>query len=182
MTLIFHFVIFRTLQLSAKVKKDGFNVNNTSLLRLRKPSGVETTMYHVQKSQLASHRTDFAKPTVTTQFKRLKVNVRTNKLARSSPPTFSSMIAHAATYTSTLKFGMSAFQTKLMRLMYWKKAERNDEGRESVQRQRINDPQKNKLKTLVQSMNSSHFKTHSQFFWVCTVCNNNVALTLLSYK
>jgi len=114
----FSFVNFRTLQLSAKVKKDGFNVNNTSLLKLLKHSGAEMTMYHVQKYQQVLVPIDFAKPMVTTQCKRLKVSVRTNKLARSSPPIFSSMITVVAMFTSTLKFGMSAFQTKQMRLMY----------------------------------------------------------------
>lgn len=179
----FSFVISRTLQLSAKERKDGFNVNNTSFLRLLKLSGAEMTMFHVQKYHLVSHSTDFAKPMQTTHFKRFKVSVRTNKLAKSSLPIFSSMITVVATFTSTLKFGTSVFQTRLMRLMYWKTVERNDEGRESAQRQRINDPQKNKLKTLVPSMNSSHFlKTHSQFFWVCSLQYQQLALTLLSYK
>jgi hypothetical protein len=107
-----------TLQLSAKVRKDGFNVNNTSFLRLQKLSGAETTTYHVQKYQQVSQLTDFAKPTQKTRFKRSKVSVKTNKLARSSPPIFSSMITVAATFTSTLKFGTSASLTKQMRLMY----------------------------------------------------------------
>lgn len=90
----------RTLLSSVKVKKDGFNVNSTSLSELIKYFGAVMTTLHVQKYRQVCRLTASAKPTPTILYRRSMVNVKTNKLAKWSLQIFSSTITRVVTHTS----------------------------------------------------------------------------------